>query len=191
MPLGDWLPKGSDRFGRTTLSRRWAVPTSSIRSASCSTFRPGSSSTARRAGTPRCDSSRGCARTTALERVQCLPGDPRPSGWAAFLPLRASRRPPHARGERRNADALRSHPVAAPDAARPGHASPGSSARGTPRGHGPAGDEDPRRRPARRSTRTTRTPSRVHFRRVVVLVVGCTFLALFAGFRSLLVASRP
>jgi putative drug exporter of the RND superfamily len=29
-----------------------------------------------------------------------------------------------------------------------------------------------------------------HFRRVVILVVGCTFLALFAGFRSLLVAIK-
>jgi RND superfamily putative drug exporter len=29
-----------------------------------------------------------------------------------------------------------------------------------------------------------------HFRRIVVLVVGCTFLALFAGFRSLLVAIK-
>src|SRR5262249_21205346 len=29
-----------------------------------------------------------------------------------------------------------------------------------------------------------------HFRRVITLVVGCTFLALFAGFRSLLVAVK-
>ena len=29
-----------------------------------------------------------------------------------------------------------------------------------------------------------------HFRRVILLVVGCTFLALFAGFRSLLVAIK-
>ena len=29
-----------------------------------------------------------------------------------------------------------------------------------------------------------------HFRRVILLVVGCTFLALFAGFRSLLVAVK-
>src|SRR6202043_1313364 len=29
-----------------------------------------------------------------------------------------------------------------------------------------------------------------HFRRVLFLVVGCTFLALFAGFRSLLVAAK-
>ena len=190
MPLGDWLPKGSesvrayhalDTMGRSNLIHSLRVVLD---------LPPGVKLDSEEGWTAAVRLFEKLRKDPRFERVQCLPAIfDRPDGLR-FLPLLSPAVRRTLEASDGSATLFESIPAAAPLAARPGHARPRAAHVERAAITGLPGVRDERRRPARPSTRTTRTSSRGTSTASSLLVVLGTFLALFAGFRSLLVAVK-